>query len=162
MVDHRDISWEDTEDPQACKAPREIYKEKSRDPARTPFQWDDSEFAGFTDNLKEGSKVWLPIHPNFRKVNLKKQKDEEDSIYNYFRKLAEFRKEMTIQEGDFVMKDISESVLAYTRSLNGYPTYVIVANLGVTRQTVDLSVFEGLKPTMSVKMPGVISQFRSG
>lgn len=154
---------EDTVDPQACKAPKEIYKEKSRDPARTPYQWDDSNYGGFTDNLREGEKLWLPLHPNFRNINLKKQKDVEDSIYNYFRKLAAFRKEKTIQEGSFEMANIGEYVLAYTRTLEGSPTFVIVANLGATRQTVNLiEKFSGLKSTLSVELPGVISQFRAG
>jgi alpha-glucosidase len=41
MLDHRDISWEDTLDPQACNTndPKN-YKWASRDPQRTPFQWD--------------------------------------------------------------------------------------------------------------------------
>lgn len=38
MLDHRDITWEETVDPQACNGPQEGYKERSRDPQRTPFQ----------------------------------------------------------------------------------------------------------------------------
>lgn len=40
------ISWEDTVDPQACGASPLTYEPYSRDPARTPFQWDDSPNAG--------------------------------------------------------------------------------------------------------------------
>lgn len=40
------ISWEDTQDPQGCGAGKENYQTMSRDPARTPFQWDDSVSAG--------------------------------------------------------------------------------------------------------------------
>lgn len=32
------ISWEDTQDPQACRTNPDIYEPYSRDPARTPFQ----------------------------------------------------------------------------------------------------------------------------
>jgi len=46
MVDLRDISWADTQDPQACNTNEEVYKELSRDPVRTPFQWDNTDFAG--------------------------------------------------------------------------------------------------------------------
>lgn len=46
MVDKRDISWEDTQDPQACNAGKEQYKKVSRDPERTPFQWDATKNAG--------------------------------------------------------------------------------------------------------------------
>lgn len=41
------ISWEDTQDPQACNGADETtYESSSRDPERTPFQWDASTSAG--------------------------------------------------------------------------------------------------------------------
>lgn len=40
------ISWEDTKDPQGCNAGKENYEKASRDPCRTPFQWDDTTSAG--------------------------------------------------------------------------------------------------------------------
>lgn len=46
MLDKRDISWEDTKDPQACNAGRDKYQSQSRDPNRTPFQWDSTINAG--------------------------------------------------------------------------------------------------------------------
>lgn len=46
MEDKLDISWKETQDPQACNAGEEHYKEHSRDPNRTPFQWDNTTNAG--------------------------------------------------------------------------------------------------------------------
>lgn len=46
MLDKSDISWEDTQDPQACNAGRDKYQSRSRDPNRTPFQWDATKNAG--------------------------------------------------------------------------------------------------------------------
>lgn len=40
------ISWEDTVDPSGCRWGPELYQKYSRDPARTPMQWDDTDFAG--------------------------------------------------------------------------------------------------------------------
>lgn len=37
MTDFRDISWEETQDPQACNTNETYYKTVSRDPVRTPF-----------------------------------------------------------------------------------------------------------------------------
>lgn len=46
MVDKRDISWENTQDPQACLVGPARYVNVSRDPERTPFQWDATKNAG--------------------------------------------------------------------------------------------------------------------
>lgn len=40
------LSWEDTQDPQGCNAGKEGYEAYSRDPERSPFQWDDTTSAG--------------------------------------------------------------------------------------------------------------------
>ena len=40
------LTWEETMDPQGCNAGRENYAAVSRDPARTPFQWDNTVSAG--------------------------------------------------------------------------------------------------------------------
>lgn len=49
MQDHREISWQDTVDPPARNAGELEYKEVSRDPERTPFQWDNSSNAGMLE-----------------------------------------------------------------------------------------------------------------
>lgn len=46
MLDMWDISWEDTQDSQACNAGKDKYQSQSRDPNRTPFQWDATKNAG--------------------------------------------------------------------------------------------------------------------
>ena len=47
MEDKLDISWEDTQDPQACNADPEKYEQLSRDRNRTPFQWDNTTNTGY-------------------------------------------------------------------------------------------------------------------
>lgn len=46
MVDKDDISYAETQDPQGCLAGPDRYKQKSRDPCRTPFQWNAEKNAG--------------------------------------------------------------------------------------------------------------------
>lgn len=40
------VSWEETTDPQGCNAGIEGFHQASRDPARTPFLWDQTTSAG--------------------------------------------------------------------------------------------------------------------
>lgn len=46
MADYFNISWEATQDPQACNADKQSYQKFTRDPCRTPFQWDDTKNSG--------------------------------------------------------------------------------------------------------------------
>lgn len=46
MVDKTDITFNETQDPQGCIAGPDKYQSRSRDPNRTPMQWDNSTNAG--------------------------------------------------------------------------------------------------------------------
>lgn len=127
MVDHRDISWEETTDPQACNLNSSVYKDASRDPARTPFQWDSSVFSGFKNN--EGDKPWLPVHPDYKKNNLELQMNAEKSHYKFFQQLSSLRRDEIFTKGNFSSKAITDRVFAYTRSYND-KTLAILINLG--------------------------------
>lgn len=72
------VSWNDTVDVQACnQANEDNYLEFSRDPARTPYHWDNSSNAGFTT----GPNTWLPIADDFIEINLQAQKDTTKSHF---------------------------------------------------------------------------------
>ena len=60
----------------------------SRDNARTPFQWDGTESAGFTTGTP-----WLPVNPNYRKINLAEQRSRPDSVWNFYRALTALRRD---------------------------------------------------------------------
>lgn len=64
---------------------------KSRDNARTPMQWTDEEYAGF-------SKVepWIRVNSNYKEINVQEQICREDSVLNYYKKLIKLRKEEDI------------------------------------------------------------------
>lgn len=72
------VSWEDTKDPQACNTNDPInYWKHSRDPNRTPFHWDDSKNAGFSD----GNSTWLPVADNYKTLNVAAQMKSKKSHY---------------------------------------------------------------------------------
>ena len=60
----------------------------TRDNARTPVQWDDSENAGFTSGTP-----WFPVNPNYKQINAKKEMEDPNSILNHYKALIKFKKE---------------------------------------------------------------------
>jgi alpha-glucosidase len=58
-----------------------------RDNARTPMQWDSTPQAGFTSG-----KPWLPVGPSYRRVNASAQKDDPNSVLNFYRELLRLRR----------------------------------------------------------------------
>lgn len=87
-------------------------RNKSRDNARTPMQWDETDEAGFTTGVP-----WMPLNPNYKRINAAAQIGDEDSVYNYYRKLISLRKEYPIiVNGDFeLVGENNADVFAYLR-----------------------------------------------
>ncbi len=90
---------------------------RSRDHARTPFQWSDGPNAGFTSG-----RPWLKVNPNYVTVNLTAEQLDEGSVYHYYKCLIALRKHSadrdTLSLGDFaVWPTGSPTVIAYVRSL---------------------------------------------
>jgi len=149
MVDYRDITFKDTLDPQACnKGDPMDYKWSSRDPQRTPFQWDDSDYAGFT--TAANGKPWLPLHPNYKQLNLASQKKDPRSHYNVYKRLVELRKHKTMIHGDVKINTINNRVLSYIRELEGSESFVVVINLGDFWETIDLNKAHPVPVQMTV------------
>ena len=109
---------------------------KTRDNARTPMQWDTTEQAGFTTG-----KPWMKVNPNYTEINAAEQVDCEDSIFNYYRKLIQLRKELPVlTDGKFTMLDMDhDQIFAYLRD-NGEDKLLVVCNY--YGNTVDYAVSE--------------------
>lgn len=129
MVDNREITFEESDDPQARQTNASVYMEFTRDPVRTPFQWDDSPFAGFTKPTAQ--RTWLPVHANYRTLNLKAQKVAEKSTFKLYKKLIELRKSSHVLAiGGYHSEALSETLFAFTRTLAGEHTIAVFVNLG--------------------------------
>ncbi|XP_055632788.1 maltase 1-like isoform X3 [Toxorhynchites rutilus septentrionalis] len=129
MEDNRDITFEETQDPQATNTNKEVYQLYTRDPVRTPFQWDNSTFAGFTVATTE--KTWLPVHPNYKEVNLAAQKEDPKSIFKLYQQLIKLRKDHAFMHGDFKSKALINNVFGYTRMLADHTSYAVVINMNI-------------------------------
>ena len=97
---------------------------KSRDNARTPFQWNDKENAGFTSGTP-----WIMVNPNYKEINAQEQLARDDSVFHYFQKLIRLRKEHEVivyGTYDLLLPD-SKEIYAYTRTL-GETKLLVVCN----------------------------------
>ncbi len=118
---------------------------KSRDNARTPMQWDDSENAGFTTGTP-----WIMVNPNYRQINVKSALADEDSVFYYYRKLIQLRRSSEWSEvivyGDYdLLLPEDEAVFAYMRSLNGR-RLLVLCNLSADSVKIALPAEAAAEP----------------
>ena len=109
---------------------------KSRDKARTPFQWDDSENAGFTTGTP-----WIMVNPNYKEINAKAELADPNSVFYYYQKLIQLRKEKEIivyGTYDLLLPE-SEELYVYTRTL-GEEKLLVVCNF--SENEVELEIPE--------------------
>ena len=118
---------------------------KSRDNARTPMPWDDSENAGFTTGTP-----WLALNPNYKKINVADQLRREDSVFHYYQKLIRLRKENEIiVYGKYeLLLPEDENIFAYTRTL-GNKKLITVCNFSKSEQKFDFTGYENAKVLIS-------------
>lgn len=109
----------------------------SRDNARSPFQWSDSENAGFT-----AGKPWLKVCDDYRRYNAEDEASRADSVLNFFKKAIKLRKETkALVYGDFTpAKTNKPPVYCYFREYEGEKYYVEL-NLGKTPQPKPTNIY---------------------
>ena len=98
------------------KSPEERLKKlwrSSRDSARTPVQWDDTENAGFTT----AENPWFYVNENYKEINVAKQDKDPDSILNFYRRAIGLRKSLScVRDGEYrEYRKLSGKVYMYSR-----------------------------------------------
>ncbi len=104
----------------------------SRDNARTPMQWSAEHGAGFT-----AGRPWLKVNPNYTSINAAAQKDDPDSVLNFYKKLIALRKnpeyKETIVYGTLEpYLETQHNLMAYYRT--GDKTLLIIGNYQTSPQ----------------------------
>ncbi|KAJ8674284.1 hypothetical protein QAD02_005546 [Eretmocerus hayati] len=148
---NRPLTYEQTLDPQGCNADREGYVLRSRDPTRTPYQWDNSTSAGFSTN----SITWLPVHENYKHLNLASQKRANKSHYKVFKAMSSLKKSPVLEKGSLQLELITENVLAVVRRLQGEKTVVLLINFSDENVQIDAKAILNIPEVMQVYIASV-------
>ena len=94
----------------------------SRDNARTPIQWDDTENAGFSTGTP-----WMPVNPNYREINARAAMADPESVFHYYQKLIALRKQypVIVYGGYQLLLEDSEELFVYIREYKGEKLLVV-------------------------------------
>ncbi len=114
----------------------DILSKRSRDNSRTPMQWSDEQYAGFSH-----CEPWIEVNENYKNINAAAQVLEEDSIFNNYRRLILLRKQKpVIAKGgiEFIARN-KDHVLAYRRYLHE-EELIVFNNFSGEEKTIDLEI----------------------
>ena len=69
----------------------QILQSKSRDNARTPMQWNNHCYAGFSN-----VEPWIAVNENYHDINVENNLKDLDSVFYYYQKLIKLRKQYSV------------------------------------------------------------------
>ncbi|MCJ0911218.1 alpha-glucosidase [Mammaliicoccus sciuri] len=110
---------------------------RSRDNTRTPFPWDNTENAGFTNGTP-----WIGLTTNFPTVNAKDEVENNQSLFNFYKYMIELRNHSKYKEvltyGTFEeVNHISENIISYYRH-NETHTIQVIINLSNKEDQIEI------------------------
>lgn len=114
-----------------------FVNQRSRDNNRTPFQWDSSTNAGFSDS----DKSWLKLTGDQAVVNADDQIDCPNSVFSYYKQMIQLRNHSSYRDtliyGQFAPLNTTDAVIGYERS--GDETLQVFVNLSNQEQKIESS-----------------------
>ncbi len=91
---------------------------RSRDNARTPFPWDNTQYGGFSVH-----KPWLGMAEEYPRINARAQMGDKGGVYEFYRSIIRFRQKGPYRNcliyGRIEPVLSSENVIAYKRYTQG-------------------------------------------
>lgn len=99
-----------------------MVQEGCRDSARTPMQWSDGQYAGFSTAVP-----WFYVNDNYKEINVAAQEEDPNSLLNFYRKLLRFRRETPVALwGDYKeYRPEDKKLYVYERNYRGQKLLVI-------------------------------------
>jgi len=65
-----------------------LVQKSARDNSRTPMQWSDARYAGFST-----VKPWFGVNGNYKEINVEAQLEDPDSILSFYRSVLKLRRD---------------------------------------------------------------------
>ncbi|TDR80625.1 alpha,alpha-phosphotrehalase [Paludibacterium purpuratum] len=138
IEDYRDVeslnAWRDLRARGVAEADAmAAIRQKSRDNARTPMQWDDGPHAGFSRD-----QPWIGIAPDAARVNVAAAMAEPDSVLHHYRRLIALRKRHAVfADGDYrCLTPAHAAIWAYLRT-SADARLLVIANFRGEPQEFD-------------------------
>ncbi len=143
-MEDADIKPEEAKDPHRTVVQGVLV---SRDPERTPMQWNDRGFAGFSEKAP-----WLPINENFKEVNVENERKDSHSMLSLHKALLTLRKKhVPFTKGSYQsLPESTNKVFAYYRKTED-ETFLIVLNFTDSQSTITLPSLK-VEPLLSTYM----------
>ena len=97
----------------------------SRDNARTPMQWNNTENAGFSD-----AKPWIGVNENYSEINVEDQLKDKNSILNFYKKIIKLKKSseaLIYGKYELILED-HDQIYSYMR-IHNEEKYIVICNL---------------------------------
>ncbi|MFV5689513.1 alpha-glucosidase [Flavobacterium sp. ZT3R25] len=103
--------------------------EHNRDKSRSPMQWNENTFSGFS-----AKKTWIKINPDYKQVNVQHLMNKDNSILKSYKKLIALRnREKVLQYGKYDRLEHHENQILFTRSFEGNKITVVI-NFGLAKE----------------------------
>jgi alpha-glucosidase len=100
----------------------------NRDTCRTPMQWSTEVHAGFSDGFE--ASPWLPVNPDYERVNVALQESESTSLLNTYKRLLSLRRDMpALHAGSLELlenDEIDDDLLVYQRKSADQEALVVI------------------------------------
>ncbi|XP_038047018.1 maltase A1-like [Patiria miniata] len=142
------VAFNKTQDPFAINNPNH-WENYTRDPERSPMQWDRSHHAGFSTTTGD---TWLPVNQNYLSgVNVADQMADNTSTLALYMKLAALRKEQpAFQTNHLKYVIVTENIFSFLRMPDtpGLESFLVIINAGTSNSTDDYSA--ALKKKMMI------------
>ncbi len=137
-----------------------LHPNVSRDPERTPMQWEPGPGAGFSTE-----RPWLPIAADADARNVAAQREDRSSLLWLYRDaLALRRASPALRRGDFALLEAPDGVVAYARTTPGERA-VVALNFGDAPERVRLGSGKpdrGLATRAGAPLPADLGDVRLG